>query len=209
MLADMSRSRLSSLGLALAVLVALTASCTSGDDSGSGTHDAVDAPTSTAPAVSLTRPNAPLEVSIAQLRGGVRRSERARLVRAISRPIATWVNGSFLEGEYPRAGFSAGFRSWTLRAASLAIRDRQFTTNAALGGDVVAVVADEQRARLFVFASHGLTGGATAAVRLRLTEQRQDAVLAHVRVTGELYLTRKGNTWRIFGYDLNRSVAQR
>jgi hypothetical protein len=127
--------------------------------------------------------------------------------RALTKPIDAWIDGAFVAPSYPTTDFRAGLASWTPKAAALAKRDRNFTTNAALGDKVVAVVADHRSARLYVFAYNGKTGGATARVQLRLTEQRDDGSLVKVSVGGQLYLTRDGNEWDIFGYDLSRTEA--
>jgi hypothetical protein len=171
------------------------------------THDSTPSagPTATGPTITITKPNAPLQVHVVQASKGVSREQRAALTRTIGAPIKTWVNGAFVAPDYPTSDFSAGFKSWTPKAAAQARRDGRFTTNAALGRSVVAVGVDKQVANLYVFAVHGLTGGATAGVQLRLTEEKQDGSLVHLAVSGRLYLTRTGNTWSIFGYDLKRT----
>lgn len=166
-------------------------------------------PTSTAPAPKLDRRDARLTVSIRQLKGGVPPSERARLRRVIGRPIESWIDAGFLAGRYPRTNFGAAFDSWTPGAAALGRQHRAVTTNAALGARLVDVAAIRQDARLFIFASNGRTGGATAKVYLRLTGQRRSGDHTTYTVSGDLYLTRQENIWRIFGYDLHRAVEER
>jgi hypothetical protein len=191
--------------VALLVTAAAVASCTS-DDSDDTTGEPTT--TSTGPEIVLTRPNAPLDVKIVQIGGGVKAAKRAAITRAMSRPLETWVDGAYLDPSYPASDFSQGFDSWTPTAAKLGARDRETTTNAAIGDSSVAVVADRQQFRLFVFADHGHPGGATARVYLKLTAQRDDGSLAGVLVRGEVYLTRAGSAWRIFGYDLSRTEAK-
>lgn len=210
MLRAMRTPRLRALFAGMLAVAVLAAGCTSdSDDSGDSGDDTATVPTSTGPTITLTRPSAPLRVEIAQLRGGVEASRRAALRAAITKPIASWLDGAFVDVEYPQTNFSGAFDSWTLRASLLGVRDRDTTTNAVLGPSLLALVADSQRARLFVFAEHGLTGGATARVALRFTGQRDDLSLVHAEVKGELYLTRRGGHWKIFGYDLTRVVEPR
>jgi hypothetical protein len=187
---------------ALLLLLASMAACTS-DETDAG--PAGETPTSTGPEISLTRPNAPLDVTIAQLGGGIKDGQRSAIVQAASKPLDTWISGAYLDGPYPTTDFAAGFDSWTPGAAKLGERDRDTTTNAAIGEQVVAVVADKQQARLFIFAVNGKAGGATAKVLVKLTAQRDDGSLAHIQVRGDVYLTRDGSTWEIFGYDLART----
>jgi hypothetical protein len=174
--------------------------CT-GDD---GDGDAAE-PASTGPTISITQPSAPLKVTLKEVHAGLKPKEEAQLTSAATRPIEEWFSAGYL-GDYPRDDFSAGFAEWTADAASLATKDQDTTTNAALGSEVVAVVADEQRADLYVFADSGKAGGATADVTLRLTEQRESGELVKVAVTGAVYLTKTDAGWKIFGYDLIRKV---
>lgn len=191
--------------VALLIAAAALASCTS-DDS----DDAAGEPTttSTGPEIILTQPNAPLDVKIVQLGGGIKTAKRAAITQAMSRPLRSWVDGAYLDASYPTSDFSAGFNSWTRDAATLGSRDRDITTNAKVGDSTVAVVADRQQFRLFVFATDGRVGGATARVNLKLILQREDGSLGGVLVHGEVYLTRTDNAWRIFGYDLSRTAAK-
>lgn len=202
-----------STGLASAVAVVLllvSVACT-GDDPRkvqprSSPQERTTAP-STAAAHRLSEPNAPLQVRLERA-SGVDRSRRPTLQRALTRPVERWMRGGFVAGPYPRRKFAAAFASWTPRAARLARGDRDITTNAALGADLVDVVADRRSARLFVFASQGRPAGATARVRLRLTGELRDGSVVSVVVAGELWLTRDGRHWRVFGYDLTREVAR-
>jgi hypothetical protein len=187
-----------------AAMVAATAAACTGDDSSS---DEAPQTTSTGSTITLTRPSEPLKVEIAQLRGGVKKKDFGKIRRAIAKPIAAWVDGGFLKPSYPASDFGDAFGSWTQRAGELGQRDRDITTNAALGPKLVATVADQQSAKLYVFANDGRTGGATARVVLQFTGEMSDASLVHFAVRGDLYLTRNDSQWQIFGYRLGREVT--
>jgi len=199
----------------------LTASaCTGNDDLPAGpesvtTEPAATSPTpstapvSTAGPIELSKADAELEVSIEQLRGGVDRTERARLRAAISEPIARWINGAFPSGGDPTNDFASAFAGWTPRAAALARDHRDVTTNAALGANLSRVIIDKRRVRLFVFATDGVVGGATARVTLRVAGVQPAGSETRISVEGELYLTRDGLRWQIFGYSLQRQQEQR
>jgi hypothetical protein len=193
--------RIGAPAAALLLAFAGLASCTSDDDS--GTDDSTS--TSTAPDVTLTRPDAPLGVTIVEMGGGIAKNRRAALSDAIGKPVASWIEGGYLDPSYPTSEFAAGFSSWTAAAAKLGEKDRGTTTNAAIGPSTVAVVADRQQVRLFVFGEKGKVGGATARVYLKLTAQHDDGSLASVLVKGALYLTPEDGGWKIFGYDLSRT----
>jgi hypothetical protein len=185
-------------------LVAATAMGCNGDDDSSSDETPQ---TSTGATITLTRPSEPLKVEIAQLRGGVKKKDFGKIRRAIAKPIAAWVDAGFLKPSYPTSDFDGAFGSWTEQAGELGLRDRDITTNAALGPKLVATVADQQSAKLYVFANHGRTGGATAHVLMRFTGELSDASLVHFAVRGDLYLTRKDSQWQIFGYRLSREVT--
>ncbi len=203
------------------VAAMLTASaCTGNHDSPAGPERATTEPAATSPApsttpvstagpIELSRADAKLEVSIEQLRGGVDRTERARLRAAISEPIARWINAAFHSGGDPNSDLDAAFAGWTPRAAALAREHRDVTTNAALGANLSRVIIDKRRVRLFVFATDGVVGGATAGVTLRVAGVQPAGSETRFSVEGELYLTRDGSQWQIFGYSLQRQEEQR
>ncbi len=182
-------------------------SCTGTDDAGPSTSQTTpQVSSSTAPGVTLTRPDAPFAVRIRQVSGAFPAARRDALRLAIGRPVSAWFARAFLAADYPTRRFPGAFDSWTHGAIPDAKRHRDVTTNAVLGPDLRAVVADTQRASVFVFANRGVAGGATANVRLAMNEQKQDGTLVDCVVWGRVYLTRDKGRWRIFGYDLRRSV---
>lgn len=198
-------ARLLPLMVAAAVLVVST-SCTSDPEKKApapAPSSSTSQPDVTAPATTLTKQNAKLKVTIEQLRGGVKRRQWPALQRAIARPIASWIDAAYA-GSYPRASYTGAFRGWTPDARRLAKRDREITTNAAVGKRLVALVVDKRGVKLYVFATRGRTGGATAQVSIGLTGQKQGGVPHSYAVTGRVYLLRDGGRWRIFGYDLSR-----
>lgn len=191
----------------------LSMSCTADNPTGAATTATPGGPTTsvstaTAPAITLTRSDAPFEVRIRQLGDGVPGSERNQLRRAIGAPVSVWFDNAFLDVDYPADAFPGAFESWTRGSVPAATHDRPVTTNVSLGPDLLAVVARRRRAILFVFADNGVTGGATARVTLALTGEKRNGSLVHYGVRGDLYLTRDKGRWSIFGYDLQRTGGQ-
>jgi hypothetical protein len=187
------------------LLFGLCVGCTSnGDDTSPSDTSGATTSTATAPTITLTRKNAPFLVTIDQPGDGIHKADRVHLRRAIGAPIAAWFDGGFLSPSYPTSDFPDAFGSWTTGAALKAGRDADVTTNKVLGPDLVALVADKQRAALYVFAEHGVTGGATARVRLAMTGEKQNGSLVRYAISGDVYLTRDKGQWSIFGYDLQR-----
>lgn len=200
--------RISAAGVATILVLALV-SC-SGDSQEATpepTKPTKPVETSTQAPTTLTRPDAPLQVGIKQLTGRYPHKQRARLRHSLAKPVASWMRGGFL-GHYPRGNFSQAFTDWTPQAKKLGRKHRRFTTNAAVGRKTVAAVADRRRARLYVFAHSDVTGGATARVLLRLTTEQRSGRLRHFVVKGDLYLTRDGGHWRVFGFDLDRTEVR-
>lgn len=183
------------------VLAAASVTACSGDDDPKAAE-----PTSTEPTTSLTKPDAELKIVVRSM-DHVRARDRAGVKTAVAKPIQQWFDGAFVSGDYPRNTYDEGFEPWTRDAAAMARRDRVTTTNAALGSAIVDVVADEQLANLYVYASKGRAGGATARVRLRLTQEKDTGELVRTRLNGSVYLTRTPAGWKIFGYDLSRTVV--
>jgi hypothetical protein len=186
-------------------LCGLCVGCTSDDASSPDVSGTTQGSTATAPTITLNREDAPFTATLAKPGIGVKRSAFPDLKAAVGAPVAAWFDGAFLGVDYPTADFPHAFDSWTADAGRQATADADSTTNATLGPDLVALVADRQQARLFVFAHNGVTGGATAEVRLVLTGEKQDGSLVRYNVSGTVYLTRDGSQWSIFGYDLQRA----
>ena len=195
--------------LAAAALLWPLVGCTDAEEVGEPTPvTTTSSDPATAPATRLARPDAPWQVRVVQISSGVPKDRRAGVARSVQATLDTWVDGGFLTG-YPREEFGRAFVRWTAQAAGQGRADRDITTNAAMGSALVDLVATQREANLFVFASHGTAGGATARVLLRFLGERSDGELVALLVRGELRLTRVGPHWRVFGYDLTKAVQAR
>lgn len=196
--------RRTAASLATGVLIFSLSACT-GSDEPEESPPADDAsPTALTGALTkLDRPNAPFRVSVRALTG-VDRKKRAGLKRTIGAPIRAWIDGAYLA---PEPGRSA-FRTWTVRAAQLAHRNEGVTTNVALGRNLTRVIATKQSVDLYVFGTNGHPGGAAARVSFAFLGERADGTLARTQIKGQVYLTRRGAGWRIFGYDLSKTMAR-
>lgn len=198
------------LSLGLVASFGLT-SCNSGDDSETPTSSS--APTddaSTAEAQRLDKDNAQVTAHIVQVGRGVKKKQQTAIRRQIAKPIKAWSDAAYLAGDFPHAGYTKqDFPGWTARAAALAARDKDVTTSDFIRKKADQVIADRRDARLFVFSVGGLAGGATAKVYLGMTADLESGKQVRYAVAGQVYLTRKANHWRIFGYDLHRTVLRR
>jgi hypothetical protein len=197
------RRRTAAAGAALSVLA--LAGCSWGDDEDEPAE--VAEPATTEPGTQRLGPDGRWLVTVEQW-GGVRLQNRDRIAESVARTLDEYVEGAF-GGKYPRADFDSAFAVWTEDAARLGKQDAEITTNSALGEALVDVAADSLQAELFVFAPGETPGGASAHVVMRFIGEQAGGDRVTITVKGELRLTRDGDRWRIFGYDLEHGVQAR
>jgi len=212
----MPRHRRTPLPALWALVLVACAACTGDDDSAREVPGSTKPPSAvvgtatSAPVITLRRADAPVEVTVDQVRGRLPDVKQTLLAESIADPVSAWFDNAFLDVAYPATDFTAAFASWTPGSRDQSYRDRDVTTNEALGPSLAAVVADRRQVDLSIFGSRGQFGGATASVRLALTGQRlAGPPRIRLKVWGDLYLTPGEDGWRIFGYDLHRSVLDR
>ena len=181
-------------------LAVLAGACSGDDDS------PAPEPADQAGAPTLRQQPADLDVKIARVSGALTKADANALSKRLGRVVATWFDGGFLDGDYPRSSFS-GYDAFTPGAARLARHDADVTTNAQLGSEWEQVVPTRQVVRLYVFAPGHRASGATAKVELVMVGAGESGSASELAVTGELYLTKTSKGWRIFGFDLHRSVG--
>lgn len=183
------------------LLLAGTTACTGGspqdkDDS----SPAAASPSRSAPS------SVPMRVKVTHVAGRLSDQRRRALAVRVGRTISAYVDKAFLTGPYPRSEFAGSFASFTPGAARQARGDQALLTNRPLGPTTRSVHASRRTAYLSVLAARQAVAGVTAAVNLVFVVDRGDAAKQRVRLKGRLLLTRdKRGTWKIFGYDLNRS----
>ncbi|HYJ66513.1 MAG TPA: hypothetical protein VEX15_02500 [Nocardioidaceae bacterium] len=194
------RRRFVAPALALAVLLG---GCSDDSDDEPATPD----PPSRAGAPTIRQQPVGLDVKIARLSGHLPKAASRDLTNRLGHVVATWFEGGFLAGDYPRQRFS-GYASFTPDAARLARRDAAVTSNVQFGSRWTQVVPTRQRVRLFVFAPGHRPSGASADVQLVMVGAGSGGTASELAVTGQLYLTKTASGWRIFGFDLQRSVGE-
>jgi len=205
------------LAAAAGLLVATTVAGCTGDDDDSGSDPAeMSAPSAdgSAAAETLQRKAAPQQVSVRTVwgrwPGGDSSKPTQQLARQAGGVVTAWMDRAYVGVDYPTAGqqsVDGAFATFTSGAERDARRQDHLTTAVDIGADLVDVVPTRRTVQLVAFAPHGRAVGATAVVTLVLLGLRADGSRVEVAVTGDLYLTRPGRSWQVFGYDLQRSTG--
>ncbi len=158
-------------------------------------------PSPTAPAVP-----APLttRAEVKKVVGKLKTGGRGRLVRQVVPVVDRWWEAAYLGGTWPRTTFGDAFPGFTQGATKEARRDKDLLSNADIGATITAVTATKRSVRLDVIAPSGRVAGVTA--RIALDFETTGDQPHQVSVRGRVFLTRKADTWRIFGYDVRKAV---
>jgi hypothetical protein len=151
----------------------------------------------------------PLRVNVVRVIGGrLKEPGRRRIEQRAAKVIGSYLGAAYLGGEYPRRQFPDAFAYFTPGAAVQARRDRALLTNAGAGALTESVLTRTARARLDVLVYNNRVVGMTARLFVEFVQDRIDAPDVRVRVRGRLMLQRAGRSYRIFGYDINRSTRR-
>jgi hypothetical protein len=199
--------------VAATVLAVTAVSGCTGDDDPESSATTDPPPAAEGPAQTLQREPAPERVTVRRVwgewpaRGQAQRS--AQLARQAGRAVTAWMDHAYVRVDYPTEGprsFAGAFATFTPGAGRDARRDR-LTVDADLGARLVDAVPTRRTVQLVGFAPRGRPVGATAVVQLVLLGLRADGARVETALSGELYLTRPGARWQVFGYDVDRSTG--
>lgn len=144
----------------------------------------------------------PLETTVrpGAVEGALGAPQQSRVVRQVGEVVDGWLDAAYVAGDYPREDFTDAFPGFTSGAAEEAAKDERLMSNADIGPRIDGVVATVRRVRVDLLGVKGEPEGATARVRLVFTTTGE--LERKVAVTGRLRLTRAGNGWRVFAYDV-------
>lgn len=194
-------------GAVAAVLLVLTAGCTGGSSQPSSSpRRSPSASASTGATSTLQARPVPLVVRVTRVSGQLSSHARRALEANLKPVLARYLDSAYLGGGYPRSDFSKAYGSFTPAVRSQARHDGWLLTNSSLGPTTTAVTPRRQAAYLSVLAPYKVAAGVTARLDLRYVADRGDHPAKAVTVKGRLMLTRHGDGWAIFAYDLSRSV---
>jgi hypothetical protein len=190
-------------GLTLLATASLSA-CTGGS---STAPEASPSPSASTAAGATVEPRpVPLVVRVTRVHGHLAKKQLPPLEKNVGRTISRYLDAAYLGGDQPRRNFSTAYAAFTGGVRGQARRDADLTTNRLLGPSATAVVPKRTAAYLSVLAPYDVAAGVTANTVVTYVVERGDAPAREVSVTGKLSLTRVGDGWKIFRYDLARSV---
>lgn len=190
-----------------ALLLPLSVGCTGGASRPAGSPPRSPSPSVSTGATSTVRARpVPLEVRVTRVSGRLSSHARRALEANLKPVLSRYLDTAYLGGGYPRSDFSKAYASFTPAVRSQARRDGWLLTNRSLGPTTTAVTPRKQAAYLSVLAPYKVAAGVTARLDLSYVADRGDRPAKAVAVKGRLMLTRRGNSWAIFAYDLSRSV---
>lgn len=191
------RSGQASVAVMVLVLALLGGAC-SGDDGG-------DEPTGTSrPEPAQVDRQVPMQASAGKVTGKMSKKVRKRTAARIGRKVNRWFVAAWIGGDHPRKKIAQAWPGFTKDLAERARKDKALTTNAKLVARIDGVHLRRRSAKVDLLAAGGRPVGATA--RFRLVFDTEGKVKRRVRVIGQLSLTPVKAGWKIFGYDMSRSV---
>jgi hypothetical protein len=177
----------------VAVLLA-TGACT-GDDPAEDTPDE--------PSEEVVQ-EVPLTTRVGVVTGKLEPVRRKALAGRVGEIVNAWFDAAYLEGDYPRTSFADAFPGFTRDAAALARRDRDLLTNAAIGSRIDGVVPLRKTVKVDLLTPGRRPAGATA--RFRLEFLTTGGLERKVVVNGRLMLSKVHGRWKVFAYDVRRSL---
>jgi hypothetical protein len=189
--------RAAAVATALGVTIAL-GGCSAGDDEPGAEPDGG----STASADAGEAPEVETQVSVGEVTGKLDRARRERLSADVRSVVDGWLDAAYVAGDYPRTDFDDAWPGFTSGARAEAERDADLMSNRDLGADIDGVEPVGRAVRIDVLAVKGTPVGVTAHVILKFATTGETS--ERVKVAGRLYLTKGGQGWQVFGYDVTK-----
>ncbi|MDF1603732.1 hypothetical protein [Nocardioides sp. YIM 152315] len=187
------------VGTALAATLAL-AGCSGGDDDPAGAPDGA----TTASTGADDAPAVETQVSFGEVTGKLGGARRDRLSADVQAVVDGWLDAAYVGGDYPRTDFDQAWPGFTSGARAEAKRDAGLMSNRDLGADIDGVEPVGRAVRIDVLAVKRKPVGVTAHVILKF--DTTGATSERVKVAGRLYLTKGGQGWQVFGYDVTKEA---
>ncbi|WP_114422170.1 hypothetical protein [Nocardioides houyundeii] len=179
-------------------LMGAAAGCTgSGTDGDAGAPAASEA--TTEPSVAV--PARATKVLMGQVVGPIPGARLRALRHQVTPVIDEWLDTAFVGGEWPRT-VTGAFAGFTPAAARAARRDRRLVSGADLAARIDSVQVTKRAVRYDVLAVGRRPVGVTA--RITLDYRTDGEVRTKVLLRGRVSLTKVGDDWKVFAYDLTK-----
>ena len=199
---DRMRSRLlrplAVLGAVLVTSVAIVGACRDGDSDRPEAKEPTETPASTPTEAPITT-----KATVGWVVGGLGERQKLKMKTEVSAVMDEFFDNAYL-GDFPRTSFDQAYASFTQGARQDAERDADLLSNAGIADQIDVAIGTKRRVALDVLAAKGKAKGVTA--RFTLDFETDGELERHERVKGYLLLTDEGDGWRVFGYDVIRSV---
>jgi hypothetical protein len=143
------------------------------------------------------------KATVGKVIGKLGGKQKQRMKSDVSGVVDEFFDNAYL-GEFPRASFGKAYASFTQGARADARRDADLLSNAEIADQIDAATGTKRRVALDVLAVKGKAQGVTA--RFTLDFRTSGELERKDRVKGYLLLVDEGNGWRVFGYNIIRSV---
>jgi hypothetical protein len=133
---------------------------------------------------------------IGRLPGARRKAVRKEVTAIIDR----WWEAAYLSGGGTATDVAKAFPGFTAGARRRATFDRELMTNSDLKADSITPLMRKVRLDLLAVNKRARAVTARFDLRVRTTGVRN----RRLQVRGRLFLTRKAERWRVFGYDVSK-----
>jgi hypothetical protein len=195
MFATPRRSRTTVAVTAALVLALVAGGCSGDDDPEPGESPGSGSSATDAPVLETT-------AKIGQVAGTRLPDDRRAALLAEVQPIVDgWIDGAYVGGTWPRTDVGDAFTGFSAGARKDAERDLVVLSNTDVGDRITAVTATVRRLYLDVLAVKREAAAVTARVWLKFDIAGEAA--GSETVKARLFLTRAGDDWEVFGYDVS------
>lgn len=194
-------------GRALAALVAIAVTCVAivGGCSGDDPRRSTDHEPSASDTESPEKPPVTTQVVVGRVAGNLGEARKQALKEEVKVIVDAFFEGAYL-GEFPRSSYDTAYAAFTRGAREDAGRDRVLMSNAPIAGRIDSATGVKRKVALDVMSVRGVPQGVTA--RFTLDFETAGDLEQRERVKGYLLLDRESGQWKVFGYDVIRSVIR-
>lgn len=191
------------LGAVLVTSVAFVGGCSDDEPEPPASAEPTGSPASGSPSSSPDARPITTKTTVGRVIGKLGAKQKQRLKSDVSAVVDEFFDNAYL-GDFPRASFAKAYTSFTQGARADAERDADLLSNTEIADRIDAATGTKRRVALDVLAVKGKAQGVTA--RFTLDFETSGDLERTDRVKGYLLLADEGEGWRVFGYDVIRSV---